>query len=202
MIPTTLILDGIWGRPLRFARLRRELEKAGGSTEIFHYNFNGSACLEAEGRKLAADIRRRGELVNLLGFSMGGVVVRAAHESDPSLPIHRAAFINTPHSGSLMACLVPWKSMLGIQQLRPNSDLLRRLDAADWRIPTLAVWCPFDLAVVPGTSARWVRATQSLRCAVPLHSWPIFSHKIHRRLAEFFAADRDLSLCNENQQKD
>ena len=202
MIPTTLILDGIWGRPLRFARLRRELEKAGGTTEVFHYNFNGSACLEAEGRKLAAEIRRRGEPVNLLGFSMGGVVVRAAHASDPSLPIHRAAFINTPHRGSLMACLVPWKAMLGIQQLRPNSDLLRRLDAADWQIPTLAVWCPFDLAVFPGTSARWVRATQSIRCGVPLHSWPIFSRTIHRQVAAFFGADLTVSPSNGNQQKD
>ena len=186
---TTLILDGIWGRPRRFEALRRAFEIQGLATEIFHYNCGGVGCLEIEGRKLAAEIRRRGQSVNVLGFSMGGIVVRAAHESDPTLPIRRAAFINTPHRGSWLAYLVPFKTFCGIRQLQPGSELLCRLAAADWRVPTLAVWCPFDLAVVPGWSARWDRATQNVRCNVPMHAWPIFSRTIHRRIADFFSTD-------------
>jgi hypothetical protein len=89
----------------------------------------------------------------------------------------------------------------GIQQLRPGSALLRRLAAADWRVPTLAVWCRFDLVVVPGHSARWDRATQSIRCDVPMHSWPIFSRTIRERVADFLLPDfhMDHSPGNEEQ---
>jgi pimeloyl-ACP methyl ester carboxylesterase len=155
---------------------------------MYEYDCSGAGCLEAEGRKLAAEIRRLGEPVNLVGFSMGGVVVRAAHAADPSLPIQRAAFINAPHGGSWLAHLgAPFKALRGIRQLRPGSDLLRRLAAIDWHIPALAIWSPLDLAVIPGTSARWAGATERVRCNALFHSWPICSRRIHERIVAFFS---------------
>jgi len=69
--------------------------------------------------------------------------------------------------------------------MRPNCQFLRRLDEVPWNIPTLAVWCPLDTMVIPGSSARWERATQTLCCLPPVHPWPLFSRRFQRRIAEF-----------------
>ena len=185
---TTLILDGIWGRPERFGRMRQWLEARCGPTEVFRYDCSGFGCLEREGEKLAAMIRSRAEPVNVVGFSMGGLVVRAAHQTDPSLPIRRAAFLNSPHAGTWLAYLAPFKALRGIRQMRPASEFLKRLASVNWEIPTLAVWSPLDLVVVPGRSARWAGVTVQMRCDVPAHVWPICSRAVHARIAEFFAA--------------
>src|SRR5258708_5286823 len=90
----TLLLDGIWGRPRRFAPLQRLLETRCGPTEVFHYDSSGRVPLDVLGGKLADVIRQKNEPVNIVGFSMGGLVIRAAHWLDGSLPIHRVAFVN------------------------------------------------------------------------------------------------------------
>ena len=185
MPTTTLFLDGIWGRPKRFSRMRKIVEECGGPTEIFPYDCSGIGCLEEEGRKLAHAVKLRGEPVNIVGFSMGGLVVRAAALADPNIQYRRAVFINSPHRGSYLSYLLPFPKLRGIQQLRPESDLLRRLNAAAWNIPTLAVWCPLDLMILPGKNARWDKANQLIRCDIPVHTWPIHSPSIQRRITAF-----------------
>jgi len=58
-------------------------------------------------------------------------------------------------------------------------------DAAPWDIPTLAIWCPGDLIVVPGSSARWARANQIIRCTVPGHAWRFTPHRCAGQLSHF-----------------
>src|SRR5689334_15115810 len=103
----TLMLDGIWGRPRRFEGLLEMLCESCGPAEIFHYDSSGRVRFEDLGLQLADEIRRRDVPVNLIGFSMGGLVVRAAHLLDRSLPIRKAAFLNSPHAGSLLAYASP-----------------------------------------------------------------------------------------------
>jgi hypothetical protein len=180
----TLILDGIWGRPRRFDPLRRVLEAACGPTEIFHYNTSGCVPFEILARQLCERIRQFDEPVNLLGFSMGGIVIRTAHLLDPSLPVRRAVFLNTPHGGTVMSYLLP---LGGTRQLQPTSVLMKQLAADAWNIPTLVTWCPFDTIIVPGRSANWPKAAQSIRSAPLFHNWPIWSGKIHRKIAGFLS---------------
>src|SRR5882757_6132284 len=104
---STLILDGIFGRPRRFAALRRVLESTCGPTEIFHYNSTGFVPFETLAQRLCDRIRQINQPVNLLGFSMGGIVIRTAYLLDPTLPIRRAVFLNSPHAGSLLAYVMP-----------------------------------------------------------------------------------------------
>lgn len=185
----TVILDGIWGRRGRFARLRRTLERDVGPTEMFNYRADGVGCLRAEAEKFAAAIRGR-DPVNVVAFSMGGVVAREAYRADPTLPIRRAAFLNCPHRGSWLAYLAsPFKVLRGVRQLRPSSAFIAGLAKSAWRVPTLAVWCPMDYAIVPGTSARWRSASEVVCCPVPWHTWPIRSRSIHARLVRFFTQE-------------
>ena len=182
MAESTLILDGIWGRPWRWGRLRRRIVESGGAAEIFRYDCWGRVEFEELGRRLAGEIRQRGGEVNLVGFSMGGLVVRAAHLVDRTLPIRRAVFLNSPLRGSWLAKLLPWP---GIRQMRPGSAFMRAIEGAEWTAPTLSVWCPLDLMVIPGTSARWEEAGECVCCWVPAHIWPVYSRRVHERVVEF-----------------
>lgn len=182
---TTLFLDGIFGRPKRFAALRRAVETSCGPTEVFHYNCSGFVRFEQLADRFLRRVREIGRPVNVVAFSMGGILVRTARLIDPSVPIRRAVFLNCPHAGSLLAYALPVAA--GVRQLLPGSDLMRRLASADWPIPTLVTWCPLDAAVVPGRSAKWEKAHESIRCGVPLHAWVVRSTQVHGRVARFLA---------------
>jgi triacylglycerol esterase/lipase EstA (alpha/beta hydrolase family) len=183
---TTFILDGIFGRPRRFGRLRDVIERSVGPAVIHHYDSTGRTPFETLAGQLADAIRAAGTPVNLVGYSMGGIVIRSAHMLDPTLPIRRVAFLNSPHTGSLVAYLLPFPAC---RQMRPGSEWMKRLTACDWTIPTLAVWCPGDLVILPNRSACWAKATETICGRVPAHIWPIYSRAIHRRIAAFLAAE-------------
>jgi hypothetical protein len=182
----TLLLDGFIGRPWRWEKLLRTIRQRVGPAEIFHYDMSGRSRFETLGAQLAAQIRRHDQPVNLIGFSMGGLVIRAAHLHDPTLPIQRAVLLNSPLRGSLLAYALP---IGGIRQMRPSDEFLRRVKNTPWNIPTLVTWCPGDTAVIPGRSARWPAAQETICCSVPMHIWPVYSPGIHRRIVEFLAAE-------------
>lgn len=181
---TTLILDGIFGSHRRWEGLRRRVEKQVGPATIWHYANYGTRGLEELGEALARRISEIEGPVNLVGYSMGGLVVREAMRCAPHLPVHRVALLCSPHAGSLVAWCLPLKA---VRQMRPQSAFLRQLNAAEWRPRTLVVWCPGDLMVLPSHSARWDRAHQVHRCDIPAHAWPVYSRSIHQKVARFLA---------------
>ena len=181
----TFILDGIWGRPRRWEPLRATLEDRVGPATIYRYDCSGFVSFEELGGQLATAIRSRGAPVNLVGYSMGGLVIRSAHLVDSSLPIRRAAFMNSPHGGSWLACLLP---LAGVRQMRPFDPYMKRLAAHTWDVPTLTIWNPVDGIIVPGRNTRWDGAGEHVRCGVPIHYWPILSKPLQRRVVEFLAA--------------
>ena len=188
MLTPSLILDGIWGRPRRWEPLRRQLADRVGPAEIFTYDSSGMPKFETLAAKLIDRIRAIDQPVNLIGFSMGGLVVRTACLLAPDLPVRRAAFLNTPHSGSILAWAAP---LPGVRQLCPGSDLLQKLEQQTWTIPTMVIWNRFDTAVVPGRNTRWIAnpSASETACTVPLHVWPIFSTKLREQIVRFMSAD-------------
>ena len=189
----SIILDGIWGRPRRWEPLRAALDAHVGPAEIFHYDCSGMCTFETLAQRLVDRIREIDEPVNLIGFSMGGLVVRTARLLDPNLPVRRAAFLNSPHGGSMLAWLLP---LAGVRQMRPGSELLRQLEKQNWTIPTLVVWNPLDTAVVPPRHTRWqIDGATEAMCSVPVHVWPIFSTGLRDRIVKFIGED-DL-VCSE-----
>lgn len=180
----TLILDGIWGGHSRWSTLRDRIVSGIGPCRIWRYDNSGSVSLETLGNQLAGELRGATTPCNLVGFSMGGIVVREALRQDPTLHVIRIVLLHSPHAGTLTACLLP---LPATREMRPGSKFLRRLDAAPWRYPTLASWCPGDLVIVPGYSARWKRAIRILRSDVPGHAWPVVSRTIHAAVVNFLA---------------
>jgi pimeloyl-ACP methyl ester carboxylesterase len=181
----TVILDGIWGWHSRWEPLRRGIEAGVGPCQIWHYDSSGWVSIETLGARLAADLCALDGPFCAVGYSMGGLIVREALRQDPSLQLRSAALLNTPHGGSLVAHLLPFSAC---RDMRPHSPFLRRLNETPWEYPTLATWCPADLMVVPGYSARWHRATRIIRSDMPIHEWPVVSPGIRREIVAFFSS--------------
>ena len=176
-----IIVDGIWGVDWDLGPLCHRLRGVA-PTRIWHYDNSGLSSLEKAGAALAAKLKAVHRPFFLVGFSMGGLVIREAMRQSPGLPLRKAVFLNSPHSGSLLAYLLP---LPVCREIRPNSAFLRRLNASAWNYPTMVTWCPGDLMVVPGESARWTKATFAIHCSVPAHIWPLVSPAIQRSVADF-----------------
>lgn len=175
----TYILDGIWGSHGRWERLRRAL---GPGAVIWKYDNSGRTSLSKAGELLAAELSGAGGPFHLVGFSMGGLVVREALRLGGDLPVGRVALLHSPHAGSLVARFLP---LPACREMRPGSRFLQNLAAAPWPHESLCTWCPYDLMVLPGGSGNFAKAGISLRCRVPAHVWPVFSKSLHAALREF-----------------
>jgi len=180
----TLILDGLWGGHSRWEGLRGRIEREVGPCGIWRYENSGRTSLEVVAARLV-DRLQEGGVGNLVGYSMGGLVIREALRQAPGLGVRRAAFLHSPHRGSLVAHLLPFPAF---REMRPGSRFLARLDESDWRIPSLATWCSSDLMVVPGVSACWERAEARHHCTMPAHAWPVFSRQVHGLVVRFLAS--------------
>ena len=181
----TFILDGIWGSHSRWERLRCRIAAEVGPSRIWRYDNSGRASIESLGAELASELKHVNAPINLVGYSMGGLVVREALRQTPALKVLRVVLLNSPNYGSASACLLP---LSACREMRPGSAFLKQLNAAPWTYPTLATWCPFDLVVFPGSSGRWQKASIVLRSDVPMHLWPVMSVEIHRSVTAFLAS--------------
>ena len=182
----TLILDGIWGSHSRWERLRSRIATEVGPCRIWRYDNSGRASIESLAAALSLEVKRINAPVNLVGYSMGGLVVREALRQVPGLKVRRVALLNSPNYGSAAARLLP---LSACREMRPGSAFLKQLNAAPWKYPTLATWCPYDLMVFPGSSGRWKKANIVLRLDVPMHIWPVVSVEIHRSVTAFLALE-------------
>lgn len=184
----TLIIDGIWGSHRRWERLRSRIAKEVGPCTIWRYDNSGRVSIEALAKALSSQLRQLDGPVNLIGYSMGGLVIREALRQSPESKVKKVALLNSPNHGSAAAFFVP---LSACREMRPGSAFLRQLNAAPWTYPTLVTWCPYDLMVFPGSSGRWDKANVLLRTDVPMHLWPVFSVEIHRSITAFLSSKDD-----------
>lgn len=182
----TLLLDGFMGTHRRLGLMARHLEGFGIRAEIFRYDTSGRIPIGVSARRLARRIADIDRPVNLVGYSMGGLVVRKTIAARPDLPVRKAAFLNTPHHGTVMANLLPLPATL---QMRPGSRFLQRLAQAPCPTPTFLAWCAGDLMVLPNSSAIWGAAKHTVCSWVPAHVWVLFSPALHRTLAQFLLSE-------------
>lgn len=158
VLPPLVLVHGLWDTPRLFDSLRRELSDRRGPLLVPHLPHGlGVVPLEELAGRLGQEIEAAfgsTTRVDLLGFSMGGVISRTWLQL---LGGHRRTrrFISvaSPHRGTLTA--LPWPRLLlaGIADMKPGSPLLRRLDAD--LTPLRAIDCcsfytPVDLTVLPG----------------------------------------------------
>jgi triacylglycerol lipase len=160
-----LLVPGYGGSTGSLRVLAEALRAGGRDARVVATTGSGTQDL----RDQAADLRRAVDdvleetgapSVDLVGYSAGGVVVRIyVAELGGGSEVRRAITLASPHHGTDLASLA---GSLGskacpeaCQQLDPDSDLLRRLDAGDetpdgpaW----VALWTEDDKTVVPPDS--------------------------------------------------
>jgi hypothetical protein len=194
--PPIVLLDGLAGAPWRLRWLQKHLQKAGSDeVVIFPYRSDGTIPIEILADQFAVFLKGLGDCPMVVAHSMGGLITRAAVARHPDLKLQRAVMLCVPHSGSRLAGWIPpflrWE---GVRQMAPDSPFLRWLGQQPWDIPTLVVWCPGDLLVLPGSHARWPCATEEEVCHFPLHNWPLVSPHFHRKIAQFLQHGNQPSL--------
>lgn len=119
---------------------------------------DGSAPLEELGGQVAKYVEEhyaKGEKLNLVGFSMGGLVGRYyAERLGGHRRIQSFVTVSTPHRGTWMAHFL---NLPGTVQMRPGSKFLADLDEGAGMmkgIRTTAIWTPMDFIVVPARNSR------------------------------------------------
>jgi triacylglycerol lipase len=133
---------------------------------------NGDAGIEELANQLAVCIGSgfpAGQPIDLVGFSMGGLVARYYLQRLGALArVQRFIAISSPHNGTWMAFL---RRNPGARQMRPGSDFLKDLnrDAAVLnRIQLTTIRTPFDLMIIPSGSSD-LAAGRSIRVNVAAH---------------------------------
>lgn len=93
--------------------------------------------------------------IDVLGFSMGGIVGRYyIQRLGGWARVRRFVTLSSPHNGTWTGYLRP---NAGASQMRPNSHFLRDLnDTVDElrQVEFTSVWTPYDLMIVPTDSSR------------------------------------------------
>lgn len=159
-VPLVLV-HGLWDTPRLFDPLRRELAGRRQPLLVPHLPHGlGWIPLPQLAERLGAEIERAfgpSEPLDLLGFSMGGVIGRVWIQLlGGAVRTRRFISVASPQRGTLAALPWPRRLLAGVADMKPGSPLLRRLDAdleSLQRVDCCSFYCPADLTVVPGWKA-------------------------------------------------
>lgn len=123
--------------------LRKRLAEAGFEPSVFRYrSTHGDIAAAADG--LAMQLREFGDVVHLVGHSLGGLVILEAFERAGELPPGRIVLLGSPVQGSRAArAVAAWS--LGPQLLgRMAAQELTKIASRRWRAPR-------ELGVIAGS---------------------------------------------------
>ena len=159
-IPIVLV-HGLWDTPLVFRRLIRTLKLYDIPVVLPYLSHQlGRISLRALSKELDSQICNKCGLykkINLLGFSMGGIVSRIwLQELGGAYRTESFLSVGSPHFGTFTAQLIPSWLLLGLSEMKVGSHLLEDLNR-DFGLLELvdcsSFFCKWDLMVVPGAKA-------------------------------------------------
>jgi triacylglycerol lipase len=159
--PPLVLVHGLWDTPRLFKRLRTALDGQRDPLLIPHLEHGlGHVPLIDLARRLDQHINAafgHDTIVDLLGFSMGGLVSRAwIQEFGGHQRTRRFLCVGSPQRGTLTAQLVPRVLLAGIADMKLGSPFLRSLQTSLKRHPERlasldcrSFYCRTDLMVIP-----------------------------------------------------
>ena len=119
---------------------------------------NGSEVLEKLAQQVANyvnDTFEAAQLLDIVGFSMGGIVSRYYIQRLGGINrVQRFITISSPHYGTIVA-YGTW--LAGALQMRPHSDFLNDLNSDVEMLKQLnftSIWTPYDLMIIPTESSQ------------------------------------------------
>lgn len=167
-----VLVPGYGGRTASLDVLAEELRAAGRTAVVVRAVGDGTGDLREQAAALGDVVDELlassdAPSVDVLGYSAGGVVVRWwAQEGGGVAQARRIVTLGSPHHGTDAASLANAVFGAGCpeacQQLRPDSDLLTRLNADDETAPGprwTSIWTESDEVVTPPSSGALEGAT-------------------------------------------
>ncbi len=158
--PPLVLVHGLWDTPALFNSLRRAI---GDQREVFipHLPHGlGVVPLEVLAADLGQGIEERfgsDQLLDVMGFSMGGVISRSWIQLlGGNQRVRRFTSVASPQQGTWAAQPWPGRLLASVGDMKVGSDLLRRLNSdpdALAGIDCCSLYCMADVMVVPGWSA-------------------------------------------------
>jgi triacylglycerol lipase len=160
-VPPLVLVHGLWDTPRLFRRLEQQLAGARDPLLMPHLHHRlGATPLLSLAERLGEEIEQRfgrQQPIDLLGFSMGGVIARSWLQLlGGSQRTRRFISVASPQQGTLVAQACPHALMGGIADMKMGSALLSRLNAdprALEGVECLSFYTPTDQLVVPGWRA-------------------------------------------------
>lgn len=181
-VPRVVLVHGILEKGKRFKTFKDHLEARGFEVYVPVLDHcDGRGGLENLAVGLKRDIDKRfgpKEPINLVGFSMGGIVSRQYLQNlGGAARCENFITISSPHHGTVLGWIYP---TLGAAQMRPDSPFLAGLARSEDRLGKMRVTSlrtPLDLIIVPPKSSVWDRA-ENLKYPVILHPLMLESRKV------------------------
>lgn len=161
-----IVVPGYGGRTNSLAPIVAVLREQGREVVVFTPTQGGVGDLDIQAERLGELAERTRERagstsVDVVGYSAGGVIARLwVREHDGTAVARRVLSIGSPQHGTSQAALateaLPGACPVACEQLTPDSDLLRKLNAGD-ETPAgprwMAVRSDADKVVTPTDSA-------------------------------------------------
>jgi len=148
---------------------------------------DGSAPLEELADRLAAVIAKEApddELINLFGFSMGGLITRLyLQRFNQYHRVHRYVTVAAPHRGTMTSRILG--HLPGIQQMAPASPLIRLLEEDLDKLKTISfvsIWTPLDLTIIPADSSV-LPVGASRRILSPAHGLLMYDPRVQHAVS-------------------
>ncbi|MEX1324467.1 MAG: alpha/beta fold hydrolase [Synechococcaceae cyanobacterium] len=175
--PPLVLVHGLWDTPGLFRRLQQRLDGRRDPVLLPHleHGLGERPVLElaAELDQAVNDAFGPDQTVDVLGFSLGGVIARTwiqllgARERT-----RRFISVGSPQQGSLLALPWPRRWLATVADLRPGSPLLERLNSDSdglEGVECTSFWCLSDQMVVPSWTGVLPRG--------PRHQLPVWHHQ-------------------------
>ncbi|MFZ9270190.1 MAG: esterase/lipase family protein [Prochlorococcaceae cyanobacterium] len=159
--PPLVLVHGLWNSPRLFNRLIAQLAGQRDPLLIPHLTHGlGQVPLRDLTSQLDQQIQQSfgpHEPIDLLGFSMGGLIARAwIHWHGGHRRTRRIDCVGSPQRGTLTAQLVPRAILAGIADMKIGSQLIKDLAAEHQHKPEIlgsidcrSYFCSTDLMVIP-----------------------------------------------------
>tara|TARA_B100000700_G_C15050854_1_gene860259 strand:- start:2893 stop:3507 length:615 start_codon:yes stop_codon:yes gene_type:complete len=158
---TLILVHGLWDNPKIFINLQNTLEI--NPIELFtpylpHLMGRKSLfSLALDLDRLINDVCDPDTKIDLLGFSMGGIISRIWIQYMGGFSrVERFFSIGSPHKGTFLAQPTPNCLFEGIADMKRGSNLIRKLNSdlsLLKKVECKSYFCRFDLMVIPGWDA-------------------------------------------------
>jgi triacylglycerol lipase len=154
-----LLVHGLMDTSYKMRKISSHLHNRG--WQVFDIDLipnNGDSKLEILAKQVADLVDRTfdpDQLIDLLGFSMGGLVSRYYLQRLGGIDrVQRFISISAPNNGTIAGY---FSQRPGCMQMQPNSEFIKDLNSDVDRLKSLnftSLWTPFDMIILPPSSSQ------------------------------------------------